>query len=206
MKTNRRSGFTLIELLIVISIIGILAGMGIATYPVVMAKVYQMQCSQNLRSMYSIFLIYSQEHNAYPTTQPPLTRYERGGGVRDLWPLFDVGVMQKEQLELLKCPQSTVVPFSSNPTIDEFDKKHISYSYNSTAIPNDPNNPPIMADRGVSSGVLNFNAQDVYARPNHKTGVNVLLANGRVVWVSCDRRGKLSRSVVAEEQWGRLLD
>ena len=55
MKTKKQSGFTLIELLIVISIIGILAGMGIATYPVVMDKVYRLQCSSNLKSILDCF-------------------------------------------------------------------------------------------------------------------------------------------------------
>ena len=206
MKRSAKKGFTLIELLIVISIIGILAGMGVASYGPVMDQVRRFQCQGNLRDMHKSFLMYIMDYNIYPTTQPPLTRYEKGGGVRDLWPLYDTGKISHEQLESLKCPQATLIPFSKSPTIDEFDRRHIGYSYNSTAVPSDPNNPPVMADKGVSSGVLDYNSKDLGLKPNHRGGANVLFANGKVKWINSDKNGKLSRADVSEEMWGRLLD
>jgi len=205
MKNNKNKGFTLIELLVVISIIGILAGMGIASFGPIKDAVNKMKSKDNLRQIYQMILVYNMDYGSYPTTQPPATRYEKSGGVRDLYPLYDTGIMKKDQLKLLQAPNAKLIAFSDEPTIDEFDKNHIGYAYNSTARPD--TDDPLLSEQGVSSGKLNPNTKDNGKKPIFEGLVHVLFANGKIEKVPTNRRtGKLSTKEVSAEEWGLLQD
>ena len=136
--------------------------------------------------------------------QPNATRYEQGGGVRDLYPLAYTGRMgEKELNECLHPPGGQFDKFSKEPRPEEFDKNHIGWSYNSCA--RIDSEDPLMADQGVSSGSLRLQSQDRGIKPLSTKGVMVLLANGRVEYVSANpRNGKLLSDIVKD--WGVLKD
>jgi len=202
----RKKGFTLIELLVVISIIGILAGLGLAVIPIVKKQVNRLKRSNNLNQMYIVMMIYSQDWNSFPTTQSPATRFDKGGGVKDLFPLYSTGVLNDEALNILQPPGAALRPLK-DPAAENFNKNTIGISYNSTVIPDDPSNPPLMADQGVSSGSLRLNSDDRGVKPIEQNGALVLFSNGTVEFVNVvNKRGKLSTSKVSADEWGRLLD
>jgi prepilin-type N-terminal cleavage/methylation domain-containing protein len=203
---SARKGFTLIELLVVITIIGVLASLGIASYGPIRTEVRKMKSKDNLRSLYVLLQLYAQNYRTFPTTQPPERRYEQSGGVRDLYPLYTTGIMKSEQLELLKAPGAALIPFSADPRIEEFDKNHIGYAYNSTAIPDAADSPPLISEQGVSSGSINEQTQDRGTKPIFDGGVNVLFTSGKITWIPADQRGKLSVSEISPEEWALLQD
>lgn len=204
MRAQRR-GFTLIELLVVMSIIGILASLGLAGIPVIREQVRRIKSQDNLRNMRIILMNYVTMYGSLPSVQPKHTRFERGGGVRDLYPLYQTGLLNKDNLKLLQPPGVSLIPFSANPTIEEFDKNHIGYAYNSTANLDDPDNPPVMSEQGVSTGVLDLEGKDPGRKPVFKNGVNVLFADGTIEFIPAVN-GKLSTAKIKPEMWAKLLD
>ncbi|MCX7001710.1 MAG: type II secretion system protein [bacterium] len=202
MKTASKhsKGFTLIELMVVISIIGVLATMGLAAFNPIKMMVNKMKSKDNMKQLLLLLNIYQQQLGSYPTVQPNSTRYTRGGGVKDLYPLWETQLMKKEQLKLLQPPGVALIPFSQNPSKEEFDKLHIGYSYNSTAIPDDPNNPPIISERGVSDGRIDKTENPVFG-----DGAHVLFGNSNTEFIPAVN-GKLSTKDVTADQWGKLLD
>jgi len=204
---NREKGFTLIELLVVISIIGVLAGLSLTAIGPIMSTFKKFQSKMKLVDLHKIFMIYQQDYNSYPTTMSAKDKYEKSAGVRGLYPLYSCGLLKPGELnKLLHPPGAALIDFSNDPDIDEFDKYHVGYAYNSTAIPNDDDNPPILAEQGVSSGVLNPNTKDKGTKPIRKNGVMVLFANGTVEDIHADRRGKLSTKKISSDMWGKLID
>ena len=205
---NREKGFTLIELLVVISIIGVLAGLSLTAIGPIMSTFKRFQSKMKLVDLHKMFMMYQlQCEQGYPTTIADKDRYEKSAGVRGLYPLYSSGVMKVDALnKLLHPPGAKLLDFSSNPTIDEFDKFHCGYAYNSTAIPNDEDNPPILSEQGVSSGVLKINSKDKGLKPIRKNGALVLFANGSVENINADVRGKLSTKKVTPDMWGKLVD
>ena len=205
MKNKKNKGFTLIELLVVISIIGVLAGMGIAGFAPIKVAVNKMKSKDNLKQLYQLILVYNMDYGTYPTTQPSATRYEKSGGVRDLFPLYDTGIMKNDQLALLVAPGAKLIDFSDEPTIDEFDKNHIGYAYNSTARPD--SNEPLISEQGVSSGAIKPNTTDHGKRPIFEGIVHVLFANAKIEKIPANKKnGKLSTREIKAEQWGLLQD
>ena len=204
--TRRKQGFTLIELLVVISIIGVLAGLSIGVFPKVKALVNRVKRQDNMNQLHMLMMMYAQDWNSFPTMQPPATRYERGGGVQDLYPLYTVGLLDQNQLKILQPPGAALTPFSSNPGPEEFNKNTIGVSYNSTCIPDDPNDPPLLSDQGVSSGSLRLNVNDRGIKAIDPRGALVLFASGQQEFINADRNGRLSTSRVSADQWGRLQD
>jgi len=199
--TNRRRGFTLIELLIVISIIGILATLGITTFPIIKKEVNKMKSKSNLSEMYKLLMIYNMTYHTYPSMQPKNTMYTRGGGVRDLYPLYQTSIMNKDALQLLRPPGCALIPFSNNPTPDEFNKEHIGYSYNSTVVPDDSQNPPLMAERGAADGLLKREEKPVF-----EDGIHVLMCDGQVKWIPAIN-GKLQPGdITTPDQLAKLLE
>ena len=157
-----------------------------------------------LRDLYVHLQTYQQDFGSFPSVQPNATRYEQGGGVRDLYPLAYTGRMgEKELNECLHPPGGQFDKFSKEPRPEEFDKNHIGWSYNSCA--RIDSEDPLMADQGVSSGSLRLQSQDRGIKPLSTKGVMVLLANGRVEYVSANpRNGKLLSDIVKD--WGVLKD
>ena len=204
---NKEKGFTLIELLVVISIIGVLAGLSLTAIGPIMTTFKKFQSKMKLVDLHKMFMIYQQDYNSYPTTMSAKDKYEKSAGVRGLYPLYSTGILKPSDLnKLLHPPGAALIDFSNEPTIDEFDKYHCGYAYNSTAIPNQDDNPPILAEQGVSSGVLKLNTKDRGIKPIRKNGVMVLFANGTVEDVHADIRGKLSTKNVSADMWGKLID
>jgi len=205
---NREKGFTLIELLVVISIIGVLAGLSLTAIGPIMSTFKRFQSKMKLVDLHKMFMMYQlQCEQGYPTTVADKDRYEKSDGVRGLYPLYSSGVMKVDALnKLLHPPGAKLLDFSETPDIDEFDKFHCGYAYNSTAIPNDEDNPPILSEQGVSSGVLKINSKDKGTKPIRKNGALVLFANGSVENVNADVRGKLSTKKVSPDMWGKLVD
>ncbi len=205
---NREKGFTLIELLVVISIIGVLAGLSLTAIGPIMSTFKRFQSKMKLVDLHKMFMMYQlQCEQGYPTTVADKDRYEKSDGVRGLYPLYSSGVMKVDALnKLLHPPGAKLLDFSETPDIDEFDKFHCGYAYNSTAIPNDEDNPPILSEQGVSSGVLKINSKDKGTKPIRKNGALVLFANGSVENINADVRGKLSTKKVTPDMWGKLVD
>ena len=204
---NKEKGFTLIELLVVISIIGVLAGLSLTAIGPIMTTFKKFQSKMKLVDLHKMFMIYQQDYNSYPTTMSAKDKYEKSAGVRGLYPLYSTGILKPSDLnKLLHPPGAALIDFSNEPTIDEFDKYHCGYAYNSTAIPNQDDNPPILAEQGVSSGVLKLNTKDRGIKPIRKNGAMVLFANGTVEDVHADIRGKLSTKNVSADMWGKLID
>ena len=89
--TPRRSphGFTLIELLIVISIIGILAGMGITVYPMVMKTAQRATTKTTIQNLETALTMYKSDFGVYPDDSTPeavmnaLTGYKNDPKTRD---------------------------------------------------------------------------------------------------------------------------
>jgi hypothetical protein len=162
----------------------------------------RLKASNNLNQLYILMMIYSQDWNEFPRVSP-----EGGNGVRDLYALYESGIMNDNALSLLQPLGCNLKPFSEKPTIDEFDKDHIGFSYNSTAKLDDPNNPPLLADQGVWNGYLQLNSRDRGIQPREEGGALVLYVDGSVEFVSvANKRGKLSTSKVSLEEWALLKD
>jgi len=204
---NIQKGFTLIELLVVISIIGILAGLSLTAIGPIMSTFKKFQSKMKLVDLHKMFMIYQQDFNSYPTTMSSKDKYEKSAGVRGLYPLYSCGLLKPDDLnKLLHPPGAALIDFSNDPDIDEFDKYHCGYAYNSTAVPNEDDNPPILSEQGVSSGVLNNNTTDKGTKPIRKNGVMVLFANGTVEDIRADVRGKLDTKKISADMWGKLID
>jgi len=76
-----------------------------------------------LVDLHKILMIYQQDYGCYPSVQPPETRYEKSGGVRDLYPLYTSGLLKPRDLNrILHHPGTKLLDFSDHPTIDE--KRH----------------------------------------------------------------------------------
>lgn len=159
------------------------------------------KASNNLNQLYILMMIYAQDWNEYPRVTP-----EGGNGVRDLYPLYATGVLDVEALSLLQPPGCNLKKFSKDPTIDEFDKDHIGLSYNSTAIPDDPDNPPLLADQGVWSGRLQKDSADRGIKPREETGALVLFGNGKVEFIKAYKDGTLPGAKVSSNEWRLLKD
>jgi hypothetical protein len=166
----------------------------------------ELRSEDNLRSLYVLLQLYAQNYGSYPTLQPGATRYAHSGGVRDLYPLCTSGIMKAEQLELLRPSGAKLIPFSFDPSVDEFDRRHIGYAYNSTAYP-DPFKPlPLLSEQGVSDGILDAETNDAGVRAVFPDSVRVLFSSGKIEWIPADRHGRLSTSVVTSVQWSLLRD
>lgn len=202
MKRMSTKGFTLIELLVVISVIGILAGIGIGAQSTVKKRVGLLQRQTMLRDLYVVLQTYQQDFGSFPSVQPNATRYEQGGGVRDLYPL--VHRMDSNELnEMLHPPGGQFDNFSSTPRPEEFDKNHIGWSYNSCA--RIDSEEPLIADQGVSSGSLRLQTQDRGTKPLDNSYVMVLLANGRVERINVSKNGKILGEKIVKD-WGVMKD
>ena len=174
MATQRRKrGFTLIELLIVISIIAVLASLGLVAAKQVQYMVRKKKSEDNLKQLYAFLTIYGNNFNCYPSMQPRGNK--KSGGARDLYPLYLTALDKGQFLTLLQPPGVKLVPFTKDPGPDQFDKDHVGYVYNSTVVPEQSDNPPLMAERCVEDGV--FTEQE---KPVFRDCAHILMANGTI--------------------------
>ena len=150
--------------------------------------------SDKLMVMSQLLLVYNMDYATLPKVTP-----EGGNGVRDLYPLYKTGVMKRDQLLDLKYRKINLQPFSEDPTIDEFDKYHIGFSYNSTADFDATNGQPILSIQGVSNGLLD---DDCFKRKN----IHVLFSSGKIEKIPVDWRGRLSTKEISKEEWKLLKD
>ena len=206
---SKAKGMIFIEWLVVIFIIGFLM-LYFFTNPLMnyFYKPFRGPRKMILVDLHKMFMMYElQCEQGYPTTIPDKDRYEKSDGVRGLYPLYSSGVIKAEHLNRLLHPKGAkLLDFSDNPTIDEFDKYHIGYAYNSTAKTNSPANIPILSHQGVSDGVLNYKTKDKGTKPIRKKGALVLFANGEVKFIPADRKGKLSTNEISAEMLKKLVD
>ena len=204
---SKEKGMTLIKWIIVIFIFAVIAFLIITAWHT-MHPFRRVRKRMYLVDLHKMFMIYKQDYGCYPSTLPPETRYEKSGGVRDLYPLYSSGLLNARELNKLLHPKlaKNLLDFSENPTIDEFDKYHIGYAYNSTAKTNCPDDTPILALQGVSDGVLNYKTKDKGTKPILKGKVLVLFANGNVEYIKADRKGVLSTNKISAEMWKKLVD
>lgn len=70
----RRAAFTLIEILTVMVVILILASMLIPAYSEIRARIERVNCTNNLRQLYSAALAYTQENGHWPQVNPALLK------------------------------------------------------------------------------------------------------------------------------------
>ncbi len=203
---SKKKGMTLVECLIVISIIGVLVGLSLTAIGPIMSS-FKGGKTMRLVTLHKMLMIYKQDYGCYPTTQSPETRYDKSDGVRDLYPLYSSGLLKPRDLnELLHPKGAKLLDFSDNPTIDEFDKYHCGFAYNSTAKINCPGDTPILSHQGVSDGVLNYKTKDKGTKPIWKKEALVLFANGSVEKIPADRKGKLSTKKISADMWEKLVD
>ena len=158
-----------------------------------------MKQKDNLKQLYQLMLVYNMDYKSLPKVTP-----EGGNGVRDLYPLYEIGIMRKDQLALLRPPNTKLQPFSEDPTIDEFDKNHIGYSYNSTTEMD--LDIPLASAQGVSDGILNKKEKDKGLKPVFENIVYVLFANGKIEKIPADKNGNLSTKEISKEEWKLLKD
>ena len=204
---SKEKGTTLIKWLVVISIIVILIGLGLAALGPIVTHRIRLSARVNLISLHKILMIYQQDYGCYPTTMSAKDKYEKSAGVRGLYPLYSTGILNSSDLnKLLHPPGAKLLDFSDNPTIDEFDKYHIGFAYNSTAKTNPPPDTPILSEQGVNDGVLNYKTKDKGTKPIRKKDVLVLFANGSVKRIPADKKGKLSTNKISAEMWKKLVD
>ena len=153
----------------------------------------------NLKQIYQLILVYNMDYNSLPKVTA-----EGGNGVRDFYPLYETGIMKRDQLALFHPSNAKLQPFSENPTIDEFDKNHIGYAYNSTAEMD--SDSPLVSEQGVSDGNLNKKEKDKGLKPVFNKVAHVLFANARIENVHADRKGNLSTKKISKEEWKLLKD
>ena len=162
-------------------------------------KIDKLKSKDNLKQIYQLILVYSMDYNSLPKVTS-----EGGNGVRDFYPLYETGIMKRDQLELLHHPNAKLIPFSENPTIDEFDKNHIGYAYNSTAEMD--SDSPLVSEQGVSDGILNKKEKDEGLKPVFENVAHVLFANAKIEKIPADRKGNLSTKEISKEEWKLLKD
>ena len=146
-------------------------------------------------------MIYAQDYNSFPKVTP-----EGGNGVNDLYPLYAVGLLDTRNVSLLQPPGTKLEHFSDNPTIEEFDKDHIGFSYNSTAPYDETNTIPLLADQGVSSGYLQLKTDDAGIKAREKRGAIVVFPSGHIDFIHADRQGKLNTNMLSKAYWSLLKD
>ena len=204
---SKEKGMTLIKWIVVLFIFAVLVFLIITALKPIMSS-YKGPRRMAIITLHKVFMMYElQCEQGYPTTVSDKDRYEKSDGVRGLYPLYSSGVLRARSLnKLLHPPGAKLLDFSDNPTIDEFDKYHIGFAYNSTAKAHDPDNPPILSHQGVSDGVLNYKTKDKGTKSIRKDRVLVLFANGRAEYIPANRKGVLSTNKISAEMWKKLVD
>ena len=160
-------------------------------------KANRLRRSAMLRDLYVHLQTYKNDFGSLPSVQPLRKRYDVGGGVADLYPLYEMGLLdEKAVVELLQPPGRSYEKFSPEIKASEFNAAHIGFAYNSCA--QFDTAAPLLADGGVSDGRLSKKALD-------KKGALVLFANGRIEFIKADEKsGKLKSENV--EDWSLLKD
>jgi hypothetical protein len=150
--------------------------------PIIIALLFEVSSNtrsvrsgQNLEQIRALLTVYAEDYHCYPSMQPTNILPRINAGVRDLYPLYSTASDKSRILALLRPSDMDLAPLSSNPTPDEFDTNHIGYVYDSTVLPDQPDNPPLMADRYALDIMFLRNK-----KPPCRHG-NVLMANGTII-------------------------
>ena len=170
-------------------------------FPKIRTSYFTATVEGDLKQLHMLLMMYSQDYDSYPKVTP-----EGGNGVRDFYPLYATGLLEKRNLKLLQPPGTKLKRFSDNPTIDEFDKYHIGFSYNSTTPYDETNTIPLLADQGVSSGSLQLETNDNGLKARGKNGAVVLFDSGRIEFIPADKNGRLSTNKLSQAGWSLLKD
>ena len=160
---------------------------------------HKRKANTDLKQIYQLILVYNMDYNSLPKVTA-----EGGNGVRDFYPLYETGIMKRDQLALFHPSNAKLQPFSEDPTIDEFDKNHIGYAYNSTAEMD--SDSPLVSEQGVSDGILNKKEKDEGLKPVFENVAHVLFANAKIEKIPADRKGNLSTKEISKEEWKLLKD
>ncbi|MBR5624334.1 MAG: CD225/dispanin family protein [Fibrobacter sp.] len=134
-------------------------------------KLYRRNMMTNL---YARLDAYQSKFGAYPSG---------GEGVRALYPLYKEGLISRGELEsVLQPPGGDFDQFSADPTEKEFDAYHIGWSYNSKARPGSED--PLIGFQGIKDGKLHLMSTDRAIMPLSKREALIILANGKLIWLS----------------------
>jgi len=170
-----RHGFTLIELLVVIAIISIIAGFLVPTLLKGRGEAYKVQCTNNLRQIYSLALGYSNKkgNQAYPIgdgREPPaheslnnLVAYEDGLNPK-----------------LFHCPEGGGGVAEVDPDKKTFvlDATTLDYSWVKKRTKNTATNKAISSDKYIQGFEDGGEPKD-----GHAKGMNVLMSDGSVTFM-----------------------
>ncbi len=191
MTIKFNKGFTLIELLIVITIIGVLAGILLPALSRVRESGHRTHCTSNLRQIGLGLIMYSNENNeTFPSDTTAMTALNK------LYPDY------VSERKAFKCPSDNLVIDVTNAGItagDAFEKDECSYGYDRTHTPTDDPGVAIAGDRPTND---NTNIPKDARSPNHGgtvnpagnddfegDGQNLAYIDGHVEWVATQTAG-----------------
>ena len=209
-----KRGFTLLELLIVIIILCAIALLGLSPNPFdfvsrrsELRRIAKEKSEDNLKVLYTFLSIYEETHGFLPSVQSTNSPRTASADGRDLFPLYVSAtskppILPREFLKLLQPHGIKLRQFSANPTIDEFDRNHIGYRYNSSLMHLAGTNAPLMWEPVGSSNGMPV----IPTRPVFTDGIHVLFTDGAVKWIPADKGGWLATNGIAPADWRMMAE
>jgi len=168
----RRQGFTLIELLVVIAIISIIAGFLVPTLLRGRGEAYKLQCSNNLRQLFTFAMQYSDKKGtrAFPVGTGKNPRAHES--LNEMISYDSEGLQPK----LFVCPEGN----ATDAQVDEkmlfvLDETSLDYAWVARRTKNTATNQALSSDKYVDQ----FEDGDGI-HSGHKKGLNVLMTDNSV--------------------------
>lgn len=195
MRTKRR-GFTLVELLVVIGIIAVLIGILMPALGKAREQAKRVQCLSNLRQIHIAYVIYAQSnHDQVPLGFGTNKQFNYiiwdgvyGGGYTLHGFLYSAGLIKSAQV--FWCPAQSHPDFAYNTATNPWPPGQSGFitrtSYGTRPTDLGANLNKSMPKLAKMKNLAIFS--DLVSLPylvqtGHKTGANVLYANGSAVWV-----------------------